>query len=282
MLDTGRAARLDDYTAKLPRPAGATTEIRSAAGAPITIEGRLWGVMIAVADELHLPADTEARVAQFTDLMATAIANADARAEVARLADEQAALRRVATLVAEGAQPAAVFDAVAGEVAGLLDASAVTLARNAGDALLVVGTRGRGAYVQVGERYPLGGTNVTSTVLSTGRTARLDDYAAASGKIGSFARGVGTRSAVAAPVIVDGRTWGVLAAVWTDREPPPDDTEARLASFASCWTPRSPTPTAATSSPRRAPACSWRGITPACASSATSMTAPSSGSYRRS
>ena len=61
--------------------------------------------------------------------MATAIANAEARAEVARLADEQAALRRVATLVAQGAAPSAVFDAVAAEVAELLDASAVTLAR---------------------------------------------------------------------------------------------------------------------------------------------------------
>jgi hypothetical protein len=65
---------------------------------------------------------------QFTELMATAIANAEARAEVG-LADEQAALRRVATLVAHGPAAGAVLDAVTAEVAELLSASAVTLAR---------------------------------------------------------------------------------------------------------------------------------------------------------
>ena len=89
-----------------------------------------------------LPADTESRIGQFTELMATAIANAEARAEVARLADEQAALRRVATLVAQGARPTAVFDAVPQEVADLLDASAVSLARYDDDVLTVVAQHG--------------------------------------------------------------------------------------------------------------------------------------------
>jgi signal transduction histidine kinase len=86
--------------------------------------------------------------------------------------------------------------------------------------------------VRIGERFPLGGTNVTSTVLRTGGTARLDDVAAATGRIGDVARRAGVRSTVGAPVVVDGRTWGVLAAIWEDREPPPDDTEERMASFA--------------------------------------------------
>ena len=82
-------------------------------GTPIMVEGRLWGAMLAAGThDAPLPPDTESRIEQFTELMATAIANAEARAEVARLADEQAALRRVATLVAQGAPPAAVFDAV--------------------------------------------------------------------------------------------------------------------------------------------------------------------------
>ena len=55
-------------------------------------------------------------MAKFAELVDTAIANTEARAEVERLAEEQAALRRVATLVAEGAAPAAVFDAVAAEM----------------------------------------------------------------------------------------------------------------------------------------------------------------------
>jgi len=73
---------------------------------------------------------------------------------------------------------------------------------------------------------------VTSTVLRTGETARLDDVAAANGRIGDVARRAGVRSTVGAPVIVDGRKWGVLVAIWAERGPPPDDTEERMASFA--------------------------------------------------
>jgi signal transduction histidine kinase len=116
------------------------------------------------------------------------------------------------------------------EVAEVLDASAVSLARYGEDELTVVAQFGI-AY-RTGERLPLGGTNVTSTVLRTGGTARLDDVAAATGPIGDVARRAGVRSTVGAPVVVDGRTWGVLAAMWGDREPPPDDTEERLARFA--------------------------------------------------
>jgi signal transduction histidine kinase len=196
------------------------------------VEGRLWGAMLAAsAHDDALPADTESRIGQFTELMATAIANAEARTEVARLADEQAALRRVATLVAHGAHPSAVFDAVTREVAEVLDASAVSLARYDDDVLAVVAQFGS-AYVRIGERFPLGGTNVMTTVLRTGTTARLDDAATTTGRIGDVARRAGVRSTVGAPVIVDGRTWGVLAATWVDREPPPDDTEQRMASFA--------------------------------------------------
>jgi PAS domain S-box-containing protein len=231
---TGRAARLDD-------PDEATgpfadrlfaAGVRSVVGTPIMVEGRLWGAVLAVTHDAPLPPDTESRIGQFTELMATAIANAEARAEVARLADEQAALRRVATLVAQGPPPRAVFGAVTGEVAELLDASAVSLARYDDDMLTVVAQRGRIAHVQVGERFPLGATNVTSLVARTGRTARLDDLAAATGPIRDVARRAGVRSVVAAPVVVDGRTWGVLAAVWSDRGPPPDDTEERMARFA--------------------------------------------------
>jgi PAS domain S-box-containing protein len=231
---TGRAARLDDYRDSSGAIAERMTAggVRSAVATPIIVEGRLWGAMVAASthDEA-LPPDIEPRIGEFTELMATAIANAEARAEVARLADEQAALRRVATLVAQGPAASAVFDAVTTEVAALLDASAVTLARYADDELMVVATRGA-SFVHVGDRYRLGGENVTSTVARTGRTARLDDFSDASGRIGEYARATGVRSVVAAPVVVEGRTWGVLAAIWTDRGPPPEDTEERLARFA--------------------------------------------------
>jgi PAS domain S-box-containing protein len=230
---TGRTARLDSYENVSGRDAARARSlgVRGSAGAPIVVAGRVWGVIVVMTRGDALPVATEGRLAQFAELVAAAIANADARAEVTRLADEQAALRRVATLVAQGAAPNAVLDAVTGEVADLFAASAVSLARYDDDLLTVVAQRGA-AYVRVGERFPLGGTNVTSTVTRAGRTARLDGLTEATGEIGDIARRAGVRSVVAAPVVVDGRTWGVLAAIWTNREAPPGDTEERMARFA--------------------------------------------------
>jgi PAS domain S-box-containing protein len=231
---TGRAARIDDYgsldasVAEQARASG----VRATVGTPIVVEGRLWGAMLAVAHDAPLPADTETRVGEFTELMATAIANAEARAEVTRLADEQAALRRVATLVAQGAPPVAVFDAVTAEVVELMDSSQVTLSRYEEDSLVVVAQRGMTAHVRVGDRYPLGGENVTTTVFRTGRTARLDDFDSSTGAIGEVARASASTSIVGAPIIVDGRTWGLLAAVWSNRDPPADNAEERMANFA--------------------------------------------------
>jgi GAF domain-containing protein len=99
-------------------------------GSPIIVEGVLWGVAIAAfAHDVQLAADSEARISGFTELAATAISNAQSREELRRVADEQAALRRVATLVAEGASPPEVFAAVGDEAMRLLDLPAVTLAR---------------------------------------------------------------------------------------------------------------------------------------------------------
>ena len=102
---TGQAARTDyaDVSGVIGDVATGDWGWRAAVGVPIRVEGRLWGVMVvALTREELLPADTEARLAGFTELVATAIADAQARAELRGFADEQAALRRVATLVAGG------------------------------------------------------------------------------------------------------------------------------------------------------------------------------------
>jgi PAS domain S-box-containing protein len=232
---TERAARLDDYEdatgpiAKVARGGG----MRSAVATPIHVEGRLWGAMIAASTHGDPPPpDTESRMGKFTELMATAIANAEARAEVARLADEQAALRRVATLVAQGAPPPAVFDAATAEVSRLVGASGVTLARYEDDGLIVLAHRATDAHLHVGQRLPVHSSDLTATVARTGRTARRDDSGRGSSPIAKILRRAGVRSTVAAPVVVDGRNWGVLSATWTDATPPPDDTEERRAGFA--------------------------------------------------
>ena len=85
--------------------------------------------MTATSTEGPLPPDTETRLASFTELVATAIANAEARETLAQLADEQAALRRVATLVAEGVSQDTLFAAVAEEVAGLVGVDQLTIDR---------------------------------------------------------------------------------------------------------------------------------------------------------
>jgi PAS domain S-box-containing protein len=235
VLRTGRPARMDGYAGVEGAIAATLRElgIRFSVGVPISVAGRAWGVMTVTSKgaEPFAP-ETESRLQDFTDLLATAIANAEARAEVARLADEQAALRRVATLVAEGAPPVAVFDAAAAEVSRLLGPSAVTLARYEGDALMVLAHRAVGTHLRLGERVPMQATDLTAIVARTGRTARRDDMGQGNTAIAGILRKAGVRSSVAAPVVVDGRTWGVLAASWTDSGPPPDDTEKRLAGFA--------------------------------------------------
>jgi PAS domain S-box-containing protein len=232
---TGRAARLDDYVSSSGPIAERVTAagVRCAVGTPIFVEGRLWGAMVAASmHDVVLAPDTEARIRGFTELMATAIANAEARAEVERLAAEQAALRRVATLVAQGAAPGAVFEAVTAEVGAVLDAATVTLGRYDGDSLMVLAHRAESAALRVGERVPLEAVNLTAIVQRTGRPARSDAAAEWTGPIGEVLKRAGIRSAVVAPVVVDGRNWGVLATGWTAGAAPPADTEQRVARFA--------------------------------------------------
>jgi GAF domain-containing protein len=238
VFETGRPARIDRYgdasgsLGVAVRDAG----ISSAAGTPILVEGNLWGAIFAASTgDQPLPADTEARLASFTELVATAIANTDGRAALARLAQEQAALRRVATLVARGEPPEAVFAAVAEEVGRLLGVDFAILVRyDPQDMLEVVGawTRtGAPAPTPVGGRLPLGGRNVTTVVYRTGRPARID-YSDVSGVIGEVAsRGWGMRSSVGVPVSAESRLWGCIVVAFADRELLPADTEARLASF---------------------------------------------------
>src|SRR4051794_20181158 len=108
---TGRAARVDDY-AQMPGDGAAAVRAAgmcSAVGSPIVVEGGVWGAIVLFSPRRGwLGEDAGARLADFTELVATALANAESRAALSQLADEQAALRRVATLVAEGAAPTEV------------------------------------------------------------------------------------------------------------------------------------------------------------------------------
>jgi signal transduction histidine kinase len=149
------------------------------------------------------------------------------------LAREQAALRRVATLVARGPAPEEVFAAVTREVGQLLPVDLVNLCRFETDRTeTFLATWGKlGKRFPAGSRWPLGGQNVAAIVSGTGCPGRIDGYAHASGPLGAAVRETGLRSSVGAPVIVEGRLWGMIAVGSSQEQPLPADTEARLASF---------------------------------------------------
>jgi len=235
LLRTGRPLRIDDYS----QAGGAGTEVTrelgvgAALGVPVIVDGRVWG---AVATSLEqgrapLPADAVDRVTAFTDLVATAIANADARTEIGRLAEEQAALRRVATLVARGTEPGEVFAAVAEEIGRVLEIDNTSIVRYESDATAtVVAIWGEDRLSPVGSNWTLEGESALAQVFRTGRSARLDRYEHLSGTIADLARRLGRNSAVAAPIIIDGRVWGAALASAADRLP--DAVEGRIANFA--------------------------------------------------
>ena len=149
------------------------------------------------------------------------------------LAEEQAALRRVATLVARGVPPEELFAAVTEEIGLLLPVGSAAMGRYEPDgSFTTVAAWSTGAVAfPVGRRWFPEGKNVTTLVFETGRPARLEDYADASGPVGVAAREAGYRSAVGTPIIVEGRFWGVMTAASSAEEPLAADTEARLASF---------------------------------------------------
>jgi signal transduction histidine kinase len=236
-LRTGRPARLDAYvdvTGSIGNAGAHDWGLRSSVGVPISVEGRPWGlILVAYTRDEQLPADTEARLASFTELVATAIANAESRAALARLAEEQAALRRVATLVARGAAPEQVFAAVTEEYARLVPVDAAAIARlEPDDTLRYVASWGRAvAFLPVGSRWTLDGKNIATDVIETGRPVRVESQAGATGTLADLVRDMGIRSVVGTPVVVEGRVWGEMGAGSTLEEPLPPDAEARLASF---------------------------------------------------
>jgi signal transduction histidine kinase len=147
------------------------------------------------------------------------------RDELARLAGEQAALRRVATLVAHGEPPTNVFAAVAEEAGRVLGAGGTRLLRYEADGTATVLTSwGQvGFEIPVGTRLTIEDHDVAAQVLKSHRPARIEGA--------SSALGEGVQSAVGVPILVEGHLWGVMKALSARDEPLPEDTEARFADF---------------------------------------------------
>ena len=227
---TGRAARIDGYSGVPGWNAGVARDLglTSGVGAPIITEGRVWGAITVLASGAPLPASAEARLGMFSKLVAVAIANAQAQTAATTLAEEQAALRRVAELVARGVAPEEVFAAVATEASRLLGGEAMTLTRFEGEHELIVEATYRGP-AQVGTRITFAAQTLPDSIRRGDRVVRVDDYTRE--RDAELAARFGLTAAVAAPISVEGEVWGMLTAT-SDAQPLPRGTEHRLQQFA--------------------------------------------------
>jgi signal transduction histidine kinase len=244
---TGRHARIEwsDFEsvsgpmADLLREIGAVSSVC----APIVVEGQQWGFVTVTDTNTRLPVDAEERLEKFAELLATAIANAQSRAELAAsearardLAGEQAALRRVATLVAKGTKGEAVFSAVADEVAHVFGVQHVTVCRYEPDAVLVLSSfespepaAGPPPF-PAGSRLPLDVPSLPASIHRTGEPVRIEDFTA-SHALYAVARQAGLTAAVGVPIVVDGTVWGAVNIASTNNERLIPDAEDRLARF---------------------------------------------------
>ena len=234
---TGRPARLDDYTG-LGGPSAAAVRqagMRSAVASPINVEGRLWGAMSVYSPRQEpLPEDTEARLADFTELISSAIANAEARRELEQFAAEQHALRRTAMLVASGASQQEVFDAITASASELFDVPFASLLRYGADgtATMVAGCAACSGFVGQSWTVPGDDPGILRKVVTSRRPARIEDHSGVHGPLGEAATALGIGSVVGAPVIVNASVWGALAVgAARDGPPLPADAGDRLVGF---------------------------------------------------
>src|SRR5260370_1853855 len=231
-LRTGRPARVSDE--RLTRgPYGewlASLGLRAAVAVPIMVEGRHWGVTAAVTSQEDFPAGTESRMADFIELAGMAIANAQAEQELRELADAQAALRRLAMLVARGEPPEVVFAAATREARRHFGGGTARMVRYEpdGTATLLANEGKTGPHVRVGgcwEGYPP--TGLTVTVRRTGHAARVHVYRDVPGAEVRLAEGI--LPSPAFPIYVNGQLWGMIAVGSGQASPP--DTEQPMREF---------------------------------------------------
>lgn len=228
---TGRTARVDD----LSGTPGAWPKVASghgfssSAAAPVRAEDRLWGVLVAVGHDVLAP-PIEDELSRFAALAGTAITSSHARTALGALAGEQAALLRVAGRVARGDPPEKVFAAVSAEAKQLLGGLPMTLVQfdEEDEALVVMNSSG--GPIRSGVSFPYPSGTLPDRVRRTGRAARIDDY-----RLEPDAEAVarlGVVAAVAAPIQVENRVWGMFTATSSDG-PLPARAEDRLQRFAN-------------------------------------------------
>jgi signal transduction histidine kinase len=209
----------------------------------VAVSGGIWPALAAAAVALlvgaysysppfdSLAVDIQADLVAFAGFVVVAAVVGILIDQITRLARQQAALRRVATLVAHAATADELFAAVTEEVGHQLPVEFVRMARYETDhSITFVAARGTpNEAFGLGMNMKIEETSVSGMVLRTGGPARIDDYGEAPGPLGKIAQQLGMRSAVGVPIIVEGRLWGMMLVGSPAKLPA--DTETRLASF---------------------------------------------------
>jgi signal transduction histidine kinase len=231
IVGTSAPARLNsaaDLQTEFAQQRWAELGLQASIGAPVIVDGEVWGVVTASRTQPDdpFPAGAEYQLRDFAALVAQAIVNAEARREMAELVAEQSALRRIATLVAAGRPQGEVLDAVTSEAGPLFGASAVTLVRWAGvqDEVVVVAdwSDAEPGAIEPGSLYHPAHGSATLNVLETGFASRSEESSPERG----------TCWVIAAPVIIKGSLLGALTASRTKSPIFPAGSEIRLRSFA--------------------------------------------------
>ena len=231
IVKTAAPARLEsagDLKTEFARQRWAELGWQASIGAPIMIDQQVWGVVAASrrAPGDSFPDGDEQRLSDFSALVAQAIVNAEARSATAALVAEQSSLRQIATLVAGGRPPAAVFDAVTAEAATLFGARTVTLLQWEGvhDEVVVTAAWSAPDAIPVLPRslYHPDPEGPTLQVLETGAACHGFESSPERGPV----------AVIAAPVIATGLLFGALTASRPAGEPFPAGSEIRLRSFA--------------------------------------------------
>ena len=213
------------------RPPDDFGPVESSLTSPVVIDGASWGVL-CVRPPGPVQPDAEACLGDFAELVSIGVADASARATLRRLAGEQAAMRHVATLVAEGSSPSDLFAAVARAVVQAIDVDAISVERIDADRSTTVIAALDAPAFPIGSRWSVDEPGLHASVVASGRPVRVDDVSVLSGRAGAAMRDSAIRSLVAAPIVVDGAVWGLMWVGSKRAEPLATATETRLRDFA--------------------------------------------------
>ena len=159
----------------------------------------------------------------------------ETEASLEELLREQAALRRMATLVAREPSPPELFAAVTREVGMLLGAQRATLLRVVDPEwaeVVASWSDGDAPPVPIGHRGALDGRGILGQMLRTVRPVRIEDFDQVGGRVAALMRELGIRSGAGGPIFLRGRVWGAVTAVWPGDVPLPAGAEDRVAAFA--------------------------------------------------